>query len=70
MATYAQRLQIVRDAIDKIVAGAQSVQYADRRMAKADLGELRRLEQYYESKVAQQARAAGGRSRITYVVPQ
>lgn len=70
MPTNTQMLELVREAIAKVVSGAQNVRYADRSVTRADLGELRRLEQYYSSKVAAEARAASGRSRITYVVPE
>lgn len=71
MATTAERLAEVELAISEIVGGAQSIQFGDgRRLTHADLGELRRLETYLTSKLAVQKRAASGRGRISYVVPE
>lgn len=65
--SYATRLAKVRDAIDAILDGAQSVRYGERQVTLADLGELRRLEKDYEASATAEARA--GRNRVTYVVP-
>lgn len=68
MATTAARLQLVRDAIDAIATGGQSVRYGERMVTKADLGELRRLEQQLAAEVTSQSRS--GRNRVIYVVPE
>lgn len=70
MATTAQRLAEVQGAISKIVLGAQSVQFGDRRLQRADLEQLRALEKDLRAQLAAENRVKGGRGRITYVVPE
>lgn len=64
-----QRLARVREAIDKILSGAQSVRYGERQVTRAELASLRMLEQQYAQDVAtEENRASGrGRNRITYL---
>lgn len=68
--SYATRLQKVRDAIDAILDGAQSVSYAGRQVTLANLGQLRELEKEYETATAAEAATSTGRSRIIYAIPQ
>lgn len=68
--TYTERLQLVRDAIDKIVSGGQTVQFDGRSLSRANLEELTKLETLYESRAAREANPKAGRSRIIYVTPQ
>lgn len=70
MATTAERLAEVEAAISKLVTGAQSVQFGDRRLQRADLEQLRALEADLRARLAAEARARSRRGRITYVSPQ
>lgn len=47
MATYAERLQLVRDAIDKILTKGQSHSVEGRSMTRADLPTLMDMEERY-----------------------
>lgn len=69
MATYTERLQYVRDAIDEILKGGQAVSYEGRSLSMANLTELRKLEVAYENAAAQEAACKKGRNRIIYVTP-
>ena len=70
MATTAQRLAEVQAAISKLVSGAQSIQMGDRRVQRADLEQLSKLEDKLTAKLAAERRAASCNSRIKYVVPE
>lgn len=74
MATYTERLQLVRDAIDEILLTGQEVSFEGRSWASADLDKLRALEKEYEQRSAAEQQAANGsavgRNRIVYVEPQ
>ena len=63
------RLTRVVAAIDALISDAQVVRFRDREVRKADLGELRSLEQQLRLQLAAaQARAARmGRNRVSYV---
>jgi len=71
MATYAERLQKVQDAIDDILLNGQSFRYGERQLTAADLGQLRLMEADYAAKAGAAASAAkgGGRLGVTYVTP-
>lgn len=71
MATYTQRLEAVRTAIDELVAGGQSVQYQGRAITMASLETLMKLEESYANKAAQEGLSEDkrGRNRIVYVTP-
>lgn len=59
MATAAERLTEVRAAISKILVGGQSYQIGSRRMTRADMAELRRMEKELESEVNADADGGG-----------
>lgn len=61
--SYTERLRLVRIAIDRILAGHQSVSYADRQYTRANLGQLQALEQRYERLARQEAAQLSGRGR-------
>lgn len=69
--TYAQRLQLVRDAIDDIVTSGQGMSEDGRDLRMADLNMLRELEKDYERRAdeeaAKAANACRGRNRAIYV---
>lgn len=69
--TYTQRLEAVRTAIDELVTGGQSVSYQGRSLTMASLESLRKLEDDYAAKAAQEALpdCSKGRSRILYITP-
>jgi hypothetical protein len=67
--TYAERLAAVKIAIDDLIAGGQSTSYEGRSLTMANLAELRKLEQDYESKAAEELAKTAGRSRVYYVTP-
>jgi hypothetical protein len=69
-ATYAERLQLVRNAIDEILLDGQSNQFDGRMKTRADLDGLRELEKEYESRAGQEAVGGRRRSRVIYVTPQ
>jgi len=64
-----QRLLDVRNAIGRILKGAQSTRYDGREVRFADLAALRELEKQYSQDVATATKKAGGkaRNRINYV---
>ncbi len=72
MATTAERLQKVRDAIDTLVGTGASVRLGDRQVTRADLTELRNLEKDLMAQLASETSAAAGRgrSRLYYVTPR
>lgn len=59
MASAAERLTEVRAAISKILVGGQSYQIGSRRMTRADMAELRRMEKDLESEVNAEADSGG-----------
>ncbi|WP_447956513.1 hypothetical protein [Vreelandella sp. EE7] len=67
--TYAERLRLVREAIDKILGGSQSWRFGDRQYTRADLAALQRMETHYARMAAKERSAASGRgrNRIRYV---
>lgn len=68
--TYTERLAKVREAIDKILGGAQSWMYGNRQYTRATLGTLYDMEKHYARLAArEQAAAAGkrGRNRVRYI---
>lgn len=67
--TYTQRLALVREAIDKIMGGAQSWRMGERQYTRADLGALERMERRYERLAAQEAQSTTGRgrNRVRYI---
>lgn len=67
--TYAARLVLVRQAIDKILGGSQSWRFGDRQYTRADLGTLQRMEAHYAKMAAKERSASSGRgrNRIRYV---
>ncbi|HEX7050358.1 MAG TPA: hypothetical protein VF188_09170 [Longimicrobiales bacterium] len=67
MATYAERLEKVRAAIDAVLEGGQDVTYGGKRVTFADLNRLRQLERDYEREAAREAR--GGGVRVRYGTP-
>ena len=67
--SYTVRLTKVRAAIDEILEGGQNVSYNGRSLGMADLSELQKLEERYESRAAAEQAACGGRTRIIYVTP-
>ena len=69
MQTYTQRLALVREAIDRIMGGAQSWRMNERQYTRADLGVLERMEQRYAKLAAQeqQSLTGRGRSRVRYI---
>lgn len=69
MATYTERLQLVRDAIDEILLTGQEVTFEGRSFRAAELDSLRSLEKEYEQRVRQEQNGAV-RNRIMYVEPQ
>jgi hypothetical protein len=71
MATYTQRLEAVRTAIDELVAGGQQVQYNGRAITMASLETLMKLEESYAAKAAQEGLpdSQKGRNRLIYVTP-
>lgn len=72
MATWAERLESVRTAIDELVAGGQSVSYQGRSLTMASLESLMKLEEKYSEKAAQEnlPTQQRGRNRIIYVTPE
>lgn len=67
--TYAQRLQLVKNAIDELVTSGQNVSYQGRSLTLANLAELRKLEIDYANEAAKEAALCKGRNRIVYVTP-
>lgn len=65
MATTAERLALVRAAIDEILQTGQSVSADGRSLTMANIAELRTMEKDLETKLAAQA----GKSRTRYVRP-
>ena len=65
--TYTERLRLVREAMDKILSGAQAWRFGDRQYIRADLGTLQRMETHYARMAAKEQAASRGRSRIRYV---
>lgn len=68
--TYGERLILVREAIDKLVAGSQSWRYGERQYTRADLATLERMERHYAKMAAREEAAAtgrGGRNRVRYI---
>lgn len=69
MATYADRLQLVRNAIDEILITGQAVSYEGRNLSMANLRDLRDLEKQYQTEAAKEAAAKQGRNRLIYFTP-
>lgn len=69
MATYTERLVLVRAAIDQILSSGQNVSYQGRSLGMANLSELRKLEKEYEAAAALETAKCKGRSRLIYVTP-
>lgn len=69
MATYTERLALVRSAIDEILTGAQAVSYEGRSLSMANLAELRKLEIDYQNEATKEIACKTGRNRIVYVTP-
>lgn len=70
--TYAERLTLVRNAIDDILIAGQSVSLDGRNWTMADLSELRKLELEYQTEAAKEAAATAGkkgRNRLVYITP-
>jgi hypothetical protein len=67
--TYAERLVLVRNAIDDILIAGQSVSLDGRNWTMADLSELRKLELEYQTEAAKEAAAKKGRNRLLYITP-
>lgn len=68
--TYTQRLAKVREAIDRILAGAQSWRFNERQYTRADLGTLQQMERHYAKLAAREQRPAvgrRGRNRVRYI---
>lgn len=65
MATTAERLTLVRAAIDEILTTGQSVSADGRRLDMANLAELRKMENDLKAELAAQS----GKTRIRYVRP-
>jgi hypothetical protein len=65
--TWAAKLALVEAAIEAVLTGGQDVQFDGKRVTEADLSQLQKLEQYYTSKAAREARGGGIRTR--YGVP-
>lgn len=72
MATYKQRLEAVRTAIDDLVEGGQQVTYNGRSLTMASLDSLVKLEEKYAGLAAQEGLPAQkrGRARVIYVTPR
>lgn len=72
MATTAERLQEVRDAISKLVTDGMSVRMADRQVTRADLPSLRAYEKDLMAQLAIETNgtAGRGRARLYYVSPR
>lgn len=69
MATWAQRLQLVKDAIDEILTTGQNVSYQGRSLGMANLSELRKLELAYTIEATNEAAKCKVRNRIIQVTP-
>lgn len=69
MATYTERLALVRSAIDEILTGAQAVSYEGRSLSMANLSELRKLEIEYQNEATKELACQSGRNRVVYVTP-
>jgi hypothetical protein len=67
--TYAERLVLVKTAIDELLTSGQAVSYEGRSLSMANLSELRKLEIEYENKAAEELAPCAARSRIIYVTP-
>lgn len=67
MATWAEKLTMVEEAIEAVLKGGQDVTYDGKRVTMADLKTLRDLETHYEAKAKREAR--GGGIRVRYGVP-
>jgi tryptophanase len=67
--TWQERFDEVQDAISHIVTSGQSVTYNGRAMTMANLAELRKLADYYESKITAEGSKVR-RSRVSYIIPQ
>lgn len=67
MATYTERLELVRNAIDHILTTGQNVSYQGRSLGMANLAELRKLEVAYQ--IEAQNESGKARNRIVYVTP-
>ena len=67
MATYAERLEEVQQAISDVVSHGQSHNVTGRVLTRADLPELLKLENWLEGKIA---RGARGGIRTAQAVPR
>jgi ketopantoate reductase len=67
--TYAERLALVKTAIDDLLVTGQSTSYEGRSLTFSNLSELRKLEIEYENKAAEELAKTAGRSRVYYVTP-
>lgn len=62
-----QLLAEVRASISQILTSGQRIRKGDREVQRAELASLRILEEQYRKQVNQEAAAARGRNRISYV---
>lgn len=67
MATYAEQLASVQEAIARIETTGQEIEFEGKRRTQADLAVLYRRENYLRTMVAREAR--GGGIRMRRIVP-